>query len=95
MSVSLICFISLHASQPILVAPEEKSVFRLGLMTMKKTLLTKGIVTEKEQSMLSEAFVKLDELEEICGFFRNTLAAGIKALALKSCMCRTRSSYFF
>lgn len=65
-------------SQPILVTPEEKSVFRLGLLTVKEALLKNKLLTEEQHEKLVADFAILEQQEGIIGFFRNILVSGVK-----------------
>ena len=75
-------YLNLHIkiSQPVLITPEEKSVYRLGLLSVKdNTLKNMPEITEKDFDHLIEQFRTIENDESIIGFYRNILVSGVKS----------------
>lgn len=70
--------IQTRVNQGILTTPEEKSVYRLGLITGKSTYLQKNIATEQEIEKLMEDFSVFEQSDAISGFYHNILVSGVK-----------------
>ncbi|MFN7097597.1 MAG: class I SAM-dependent methyltransferase [Gammaproteobacteria bacterium] len=70
--------IRLAFSQAILTTPEEKSVYRLGLTTIKAATLAKKFLTEKEIEDMIKRFIAFEESDAISGFYQNILISGKK-----------------
>ena len=72
--------ISIKTSQAVLVTPEEKSIYRLGLATAKNAHLDQGILTEASFATLHNALLCFEESDAISGFFQNMLISGKKPM---------------
>lgn len=65
--------------QPILITPEEKSVYKLGLISIKESWLKNQIMTEEQIDKLIDEFIHIEQdNEQIIGFFNNILISGTK-----------------
>jgi ubiquinone/menaquinone biosynthesis C-methylase UbiE len=64
--------------QPILRTPEEKSLYRLALLSAKNSWLKNNVTPENEINELIEKFEELEKDASIMGFYNNTLIRGIR-----------------
>lgn len=72
--------IDIKINQPILITEEEKSVYRLGLITMSKAILNNKLCTETELQNLIEKFNWIEKNDTVIGCFRNLIISGRKSL---------------
>lgn len=70
--------ITTKINQAILRTCEEKSIYRLGLLTSKPVLVEKNIMSEHEIAVLSDKFVEFEKSNAISGFYHNILVSAIK-----------------
>lgn len=71
--------ISAKHHQPVLTTPEEKSVYKLGLMSIKNSWIKNQVMTSEEIDKLIDEFIDIEKDDErIIGFFNNILICGIK-----------------
>lgn len=68
--------INLLINQPIMTTAEEKSVMRLGSLSIKHEILK--FMTEEEYAIFISKLETFEQSSAIAGFFRNVLAAGVK-----------------
>jgi ubiquinone/menaquinone biosynthesis C-methylase UbiE len=72
--------IYIKANQPILVDHDEKSIYRLGLLSMYKTILSNQLCTENDLNSLIDQFIHIEENDTVLGTYRNLLISGTKPL---------------
>lgn len=72
--------IDIKINQPILITEEEKSVYRLGLITMSKAILNNNLCTETELKTLIDKFNYIEKNDTVIGCFRNLIIRGSKPL---------------
>ena len=71
--------VRIETHQPILTTAQEKSVYRLGLVTSHEFSMKHQLMSEADFDELIEALKELEENDAvICGFFRNILVSGVK-----------------
>lgn len=71
--------IKIVANQPILVTSQEKSLFRLSLLSMEKTIIDNSLYTHEQLLELIEKFKILENNSNvIIGGYRNIIVSGTK-----------------
>lgn len=71
--------IKIKLNQPMLVSPEEKSVYRLGLISMSDAIIKNNLCTKQELQKLIEEFDQIEtDSNKIIGCFRNFIVSGSK-----------------
>ena len=68
-------------NQPIFITPEEKSLYRLSLISMRQAILSNNLYTEAELFKLEESFKLVEKNKNLLiGGYRNILISGSKLL---------------
>lgn len=70
--------IHIKANQPILITPEEKSLYRLGLLSMYKTILNNKLCSESELQSMIDQFIVIEKNDTVMGTYRDLLISGTK-----------------
>jgi 2-polyprenyl-3-methyl-5-hydroxy-6-metoxy-1,4-benzoquinol methylase len=69
---------TIEAHQPIALTPEEKSVYRLALLSVKASTIQRKVISEKEIDDMIQGCLALEQSDTITGFIRNLLIAAQK-----------------
>lgn len=69
--------VDMVANQGIAKTAEEKSVFRLGIESIRE-LIEEHIMTSESYTTLLESYIHFEQSDNIAGFYRNLLVSGVK-----------------
>ncbi len=70
--------ITMKPTQGILTTPEEKSVYRLGMLTAENALIEKNIMTKAEIEDFAKRAYEFERSDSIAGFYLNYHIGGLK-----------------
>ncbi len=67
-----------QVNQAMLVTPEDKKVYRLGIRTAAPSLLANHLLSQEEIEELMQDYQELEQSQTVSGFYPNLLISGIK-----------------
>lgn len=70
--------LKIDTHQVILITPREKSIVRLGLMSVAETYFKKGFITKDEYDEMINNLERIEQSEILIGYVRNILVSGRK-----------------
>jgi ubiquinone/menaquinone biosynthesis C-methylase UbiE len=70
--------LQIESNQAILKTPEEKSILRYGLTSVKETYYKKNFLNTEEYKLMVEKLINLEKSEKIVGYVRNILVSAKK-----------------